>query len=100
MDWGFSGKSYGLGIFRFVTFRSERNRGVTVNSWVVENWETAAGPLLKTFRGLRVRSTRIFGSSVLARGASHGIWNPFFPLPWGARGAILAAALHALTAGA
>ena len=53
MDWGFSGKSYALGIFRFETFRSERNRGVTVNSWVVKNWEyvwAAASPLLNKFR--------------------------------------------------
>ena len=106
MDWGFSGKSYGLGIFRFVTFRSERNRGVTVNSWVVENWEyvqqlDCSGSAVKYVSGVCVSARLVFlGSSVLARGASHGIWNPFFPLPWGARGAILAAALHALTAGA
>ena len=48
----------------------------------------------------RVRCAIFFGFSALARGASHGIWNSTFPLPWGARGAILAAALHALTAGA
>ena len=51
--------------------------------------------------GVRESARLVFSRfGMLARGASHGIWNPFFPLPWGARGAILAAALHALTAGA
>ena len=40
------------------------------------------------------------GSSALARGASYGIRNPPYPLPWGAHGAIMDAELHALTAGA
>ena len=106
----FMGKSYGLGIFREIlwigdfpvcdiSFRKESrsdSKFVGGDDLGVRSKITAVEYVL----GVRESARLVFrGCGVLARGASHGIWNPFFPHPWGARGAIIAAALHALTAG-
>ena len=102
-----------LWIGDFPEFRSGSNHGVTVNSWVEKDWVSryilrvcfelvwcVSVSAVDFFLGSACPLHNFFGCSALARGASHGIWNSTFPLPWGARGAILAAALHALTAGA